>query len=288
MKRIIVGLSMLLLSSFAWALPTLQQVETEVQQGHYAQAETMMSEVVAAKPDSPKAHYIYAEVLAHNANFKKASDETAKARSLDPSLKFTDAEKFRSFEQTLQRELNPPARVRTTTPTYAPATQVAPATTSSSTGIPGWVWLVGLVVLAIVLWRGFMRSQAMSGGNVAANNGMQGGYGPGMSAGPQYGPYGQGGAPVGRPGSGLLGTGLAVAGGVAGGMLLDEMLHKRSDSGNNNFGGLGPDNYNPGSDNAANQLENRPIDFGNGNDWDSGGGGSDLGGGGSDGGGGWD
>jgi|GEM_PF-3188348 len=44
----------------------------------------MMSEVVAAKPDSAKAHYIYAEMLAHNRNFTKASKEAARARQLDP------------------------------------------------------------------------------------------------------------------------------------------------------------------------------------------------------------
>ena len=44
----------------------------------------MMSEVVAAKPDSAKAHYISAEVPAHNRNFTKASKEAARARKLDP------------------------------------------------------------------------------------------------------------------------------------------------------------------------------------------------------------
>ena len=185
----------------------------------------------------------------------------------------------------------------------------AAAAVGSGGGIPGWVWLVGLVVLAIVLWKGFSRSRATPAGNMATAGGPQGaypyaannvnpagaaygpgaaGYGPGMQGGPM-----QQGA---RPGGGMLGTGLAVAGGIAGGMLLDQMLHRGGSgggegSGIGNLGGVDPGNSGSGAfgiDAAAQELESRPIDFGNGgNDWDSGGGSSDSGGGDS-GGGGWD
>ncbi len=57
-------------------------------------------------------------------------------------------------------------------------------------------------------------------------------------------------------------------------MLIDEMLHRHNDgaSGTSNIGGFDPNGYQPsGADSAANELENRPVDFGNGgNDWDSG------------------
>ena len=88
MKKIVISLAFVAASSLSWALPTVQQVEAEVQQGHTARAETMMSEVVAAKPDSAKAHYIYAEILARNAKFGKAAEEEAKARQIDPDAKF--------------------------------------------------------------------------------------------------------------------------------------------------------------------------------------------------------
>ncbi|HTJ07901.1 MAG TPA: tetratricopeptide repeat protein, partial [Caldimonas sp.] len=67
-------------AAVAWALPTLQEVETEVQAGRYAQAETMMREVVDAKPGSAKAHYIYAEILAHQGKVALAAAEAQKAR----------------------------------------------------------------------------------------------------------------------------------------------------------------------------------------------------------------
>ncbi len=284
MRKALAGLMFVLAASVAWAMPSEQQVQDAVKQGNYTQAQSMMAEVVAEKPNSAKAHYVYAELLAHNGAFGKASEEVAKARALDPKIGFTDPEKFRSFEQTLQREQNTARPARTsavTTPGYG---TTAPA--SSGGGIPGWVWLVGLVVIGILLFQGFARSRAAAGtpGPGYGPTGMNQGYGP-------AGPYGPGGAPVAQSGgSGLLGTGLAVAGGVAGGMLLDEMLHRR-DGGSGNIiggdGGGGGGGFIP--DASASELENRSIDFGNGNDWDSGGGGGvDLGGGGGDGGGSWD
>lgn len=104
MKKLIVSVALASLSLLAWALPTLQQVEAEVRQGHYAQAESMMREVVAAKPGSARAHYVYAEILAHQGNFTKAADEARLARQIDPDVKFTSAEKFRAFDEQLQRQ----------------------------------------------------------------------------------------------------------------------------------------------------------------------------------------
>ena len=49
-------------------------------QGGYSQAEGMMREVVDAKPGSAKAHYIYAEILAHSGSFSKAAEEAGNAR----------------------------------------------------------------------------------------------------------------------------------------------------------------------------------------------------------------
>ena len=276
MKKSIAGFVLAVACAASWALPTSQQVETAVQQGHYAQAETMMGEVVAAKPDSAKAHYVYAEILAHNGSFAKAAEETKRARQIDPDLKFTQPEKFKAFEQLLQREQTPAAQPRVTSPTFTPAAAAAPA--SEHAGIPGWVWGGGLALLAFVLWRGFSRSRAMPPGAAAAGIPGAAGAGGPPYAGPGV-PYGTA-MPAPSAGSGLLGTGLAVAGGVAGGMLLDEMLHHRQGSGASPLDRVMPGAFEqPAANDAANELESRPVDFGNGGDWDAGG---------SDGGGGWD
>ncbi len=287
MKRALVGLCMVLMSTFAWALPTEQQVQEAISQKNYTQAESMMAEVVGDKPNSAKAHYVYAELLAHNGNFDRASTEAAKARQLDPNIAFTDPAKFKSFEDLLRREQsNGSARSRAV-PTGGSVNSSAPMTASSGGGIPGWVWLLGLVVVGMFIWRGFQRSRAMAG---ASMTGGQPGYGSGPGyggpgapmGGAPYGGYGPGGVPVQQPGRGMLGTIGAVGAGVAGGVLLDEMLHRNN--GGSGGGGFIPD-AGAATDSAGRDLQDRSIDFGSGNDWDSGGGGGgvDLGGG-SDGG----
>src|SRR5206468_2110505 len=65
MKKWILSLVLASVAAVAWAVPTLQEVEAEVQAGRWAQAETMMREVIAAKPNSARAHYVHAELLAH-------------------------------------------------------------------------------------------------------------------------------------------------------------------------------------------------------------------------------
>ena len=115
MKKLIVSVALAGLSVLAWALPTLQQVEAEVGRGNYAQAESMMREVVAAKPGSARAHYIYAEILAHQGKLALAAEEAKQARTIDPDVKFTtDPEKFRTFEATLLRAQSPAARTQVT------------------------------------------------------------------------------------------------------------------------------------------------------------------------------
>ena len=326
MKKPIVALAFALATAASWALPTTQQVEAAVKQGNYGQAETMMAEVVAAKPESARAHYVYAEVLAHNGSFVKAQTEVAKAREIDPAIKFASADKFRAFEQLLQRENAPraapaertPARSADASPTaqmapVAPARVQAPATAQSA-GMPSWIWVAGLAIVGFFLWRGFNRSRSAASAGAAAY-GAPGAAMAGGSPVPYGSPGGPGAVPYGgqvppqQPGmgSGMLGTGLAVAGGVAGGMMLERMLHPGQGgsalagnnpgasfagaAGGNGYGNTPLDRAMPGApglDEAGRELESRDVDFGSGgNDWDAGGGSVDVGGG-SDSGGGWD
>ena len=277
MKNTIVSVWLLLACAVAWALPTVQQVEAAVQQGHYAQAESMMREVVDAKPGSAKGHYLYAEILAHNGSFAKAAEEAGKAKQLDPDIKFTQPEKFRAFEKLLEREQKPAQRsdVSNSVLPAAPALDVAKP--SPAAGIPSWVWGAALALVAYLLWRGFSRSRAAQSPRAApgfAGSAPTPAFGtPGMGGTGTATPYA--GVPSTSPSSGLLGTGLAVAGGVAAGMLVDEMLHRRQGTtGTDQLSSLQHGIFDaPPTDNAATELENRDIDFGTGADWDSGGGG---------------
>ena len=287
-------------SASALALPSVNDVQAAVKAGDFPKAETMMQEVVADKPQSAKAHYLYAEILAHDAKFSDAAAQARQARQLDPALSFTnDPEKFRSFERLLEREQAGPGAAAQGVPQAAAPARVnmAPAVPrqAPSSGVPGWIWVVGLAVVAFLIFRAVSR-RAMAANLAGAGVAPQGGYGmqPGMAQ-PGYGPgYGGGYGPGygARPGSGLLGAGLAAAGGVAGGMLLERALegHRDDNSGNNGGGFQGGGYADNGAGQAGSDLENRSIDFGSGgNDWgsDASGGGGDFSSGGSDDGGGW-
>lgn len=293
-RRLCVAAALAWASTLALALPTVQQVEGEVAQGRYAQAETMMAEVVAAKPGSARAHYVYAEILARNELFARAAEQARLARTLDPSLAFAgSADTFRAFERQLERARSSGAIARspsvatpaeTSTSTVAAPTRAAvPAAESAASGVPSWLWGLGFAVVAVLLWRAISRRPAAAASGAAS-------MAPGaMAANPSYGAAGVppgAVAPVGR-GGGLLGAGLAGAGGFAAGMMVDRMLHRGDgEHGVDHLAGLGPD---AGSsfDEAGTDLASRSVDFGTGgNDWGGDAGGSSDGSG--DGGGGWD
>jgi len=285
MKKIVVSVWLALACAVAWAVPTVEQVQAEVQQGHYSRAEGMMREVIEAKPGSAKAHYIYAEILAHEGSFSEAAEEARKAKQLDPDIKFTQPEKFQAFEKLLERERRPAPRAETSNSAFPVQAPALPAPLHAS-GIPSWVWLAALGVVGYFLWRGFSRSQAAPSPSVAYGvPATVPPTGPGSS--PTGGFAGAAGpfpnAPPISPSGGLLKTGLAVAGGVAAGMMVDELLHSRKTAGADQFAGLQPGLLNPPPvDDAAIELERRNVDFGNGNDWDAGNAGTDPGDGGSD------
>jgi hypothetical protein len=280
---IALGLLAALWLGVAQALPTVDEVQAATQRGDYAGAEKMVREVVQAKPGSARAHYLLAEILAHERKFGEAREQAAEARSLDPAIKFTDPTKFSAFEHLLEREHQlataPVAAARP--PAALPAPRAEPV--ASGGGVPVWV-LIGGAVLFIAVAASWMRRRAgtpvtqagpaYAGGGYAPGGYAPGGYAPGGYAPPSSGP-------------GLMGVGLAAAGGVAAGMLAEKLLHGDRDAGEVRRGGgeaLGGGGYG-GFDaeaGAARDLENRDIDFGTGNGWDSGVGGGDTGGGGGD------
>ncbi|MDE2504423.1 MAG: hypothetical protein KGL18_15780, partial [Burkholderiales bacterium] len=104
LPRILAALALALGACAAYALPSVAEVQAAVRAGHYNQAESMMQEVVTAKPGSARAHYVYAEILAHDAHFNEAARQAELARTLDPAIGFTDKAKFEQLQQLLARE----------------------------------------------------------------------------------------------------------------------------------------------------------------------------------------
>jgi hypothetical protein len=292
-KRFVTACALAGCALAASALPTVDAVQAQVQRGNYAQAEVMMQDVIAAKPGSARAHYIYAEILAHNKQVDQALKELARARQIDPAIGFTDAAKFSTLEQLLQRRQREQSAVKSATiasvaPAVAAVRTAPPAQPSG--GVPTWAWALGLGGLVAVFWLIVSRrrqpaiapsglhTQALAPATQAARPGFAPAYG----AGPGYA------SPV-TGGSGLMGVGLAAAGGLAAGMLAEKLLHGGHESGANappaaGASGLVPGLFDnaPADDALTQEIAQRPVDFGSGDDW-----GGDGGGGADDNGGGW-
>lgn len=282
--RVLAPLVLALASLAAAALPTVDAVQDEVRRGNWAQAESMMQEVVAARPDSARAHYVYAEILAHNRRFDAAAAEAARARRIDPKLGFTDPAKFTAFEQALERQAAGGRAATVATPAPIARAVPAPAVRQPEPGVPGWVWVFGLAGVAGVVFVLVNRRRAA----LAAQPAMAGGGVYPSPAAPMPNPVGtgwSGGAP--SQGPGLMGVGLAAAGGVAAGMLAERLLHGSHDAGPvssasaSPAGGLVPGMFDDDATAGGVErgFEQREIDFGRGDGWGGSDGGSDAGGG---------
>lgn len=273
MKRFLVAASFAVLTCSAFALPSIGEVQAEIGKGHYTRAEEMTREVIAARPDSARARYVHAEILAHNQRFALAAEEAAQARRLDPGLSFTAPEKFKAFTQLLARKqasANPPAAAQ------PPARFAVTAQPQAGGGVPLWAWGGAAGLLALLAWRALGARQpartpwppVTPAAEPAPSTGMPGAAGAGGFGGYASSP------PSAPAGGGMWGTGMAAAGGVAAGMLAEKLFEGRRES-SPGSAFLSPSRASDpatfddrsGRDAAADELQRRAIDMGSGDDW---------------------
>ncbi|HKE42185.1 MAG TPA: tetratricopeptide repeat protein [Casimicrobiaceae bacterium] len=239
--------------------PTLHEVYQAAQSGNMSEAQRMMKEVLRAHPDSAKAHYVEAELLAKQGQLAAAATELNTAERLEPGLSFAKPEAVRELK----------ARVASSSRGFGqsliPASQAG-----AGGGIPWGMLLVGAAIVGLVIFG--IRAMSRRSATAAYTPGMQP-YNPSAPAQPA-------GTPAPAPGgtgigSGILG-GLATGAAIGAGIVAGEALAHRLGGGQ-------------GHDASAQPLDaDRPSDMG-GNDfgvadnssWDDGLGGVD-GGGGSD------
>jgi clan AA aspartic protease (TIGR02281 family) len=91
MKGVAMALTFAGLVPSAWAadsLPTVDQIYLAEQAGRADEAQRMIAQVLAARPNSAKAHYVQAEVYARAGKLNLARNELAKAEQLDPGMTF--------------------------------------------------------------------------------------------------------------------------------------------------------------------------------------------------------
>jgi hypothetical protein len=294
-KLLLTGLWMLLLSGSAFAADGPKEVEAAIRQGNYTLAEQDLRQAIVEHPQSAKAHYMLAQVLAHEGNIGDAQKEAGQAKAIDPKISFTDPAKFNRFQAELNQALAPSTGAHSgaamapaggAAAPYAAAEQPAAAQPRSRGSI--WPWVIGAVIV-FLLFGWFRRRQQSAAINQGYGNQ---GYG---APGPQN-PYGNG--PYPPPGyqsgpQGGSGIGGSILGGLAGGVLgaaavnAYENHERREEENRGDYAAGNGSNFAPANpqDQAYDQLRNQPIDTGNNDDsWDdnSGGGGDSFDGGGDD------
>jgi uncharacterized protein len=196
-----VGLSM---PVFA-ADPSLHEVYQAADAGKLEDAQRMMREVLRDHPDSGKAHYVEAELLAKQGHSKQAANELATAEKLSPGLPFANAQSVSSLRQAINRHV--PDDV-----SPVPHTAVVQPTHESS--FPWGMLLVGLGVMAFIAWAArFMASRNPQSGTGPMQPDL-GSYRPAYSS-SSYGGAPQGYAASSAAQTGGSGLGSQVLGGLA-------------------------------------------------------------------------
>jgi hypothetical protein len=207
------------------AEPSMAQIYQAAEAGHLAQAQTMIQQVLQDHPDSAKAHYVNAELLARQNQLPAARNELRKAEQLAPGLPFAKA----SAVSSLQAQI-------AATPRIGGLATLTPSAVARGPGI-----LLPILALAGILIVGYFFFRARNRPSTPVWNGAAiDAYGPGASVAspavgsPTYGPT-MPAAPAATGssiGSGMLG-GLAAGVAAGAGMVAGQALMHRMLDGNN-------------------------------------------------------
>lgn len=257
------------------AVPSMHQVYAAAHSGHLNQAQEMMRQVLQAYPNSAKAHYVEARLLAAQHHGIQARAELGRAEHIEPGLPFAQPAAVSELRQEIMAE---------TAGQPVPAKRSGFPLTGVLVGV-GILALLGFVLMRILRRRSAPLPPAVPGPHTASPYPPGTGYG-GVGVPP---PYGAPTAPGGGFGSALgtgLGAGLGLgAGMVAGEALADHFLDRNNANPDPGLANIPPDNT-PAPDNAddlgGNDFGINQDDGGSWNDdggaddgssWDDGGGG---------------
>lgn len=224
LKRSIITLALLLLAAPAFAEddPTMHQVYLAAEAGKFNEAQSMMDKVLHDHPNSAKAHFVEAELLAKQGMFSSAGVELNTAERLQPGLPFAKPEAVKSLKSRIASVSNGAVQPST-------GAQSIPSTVKD--WMPTILLLLGIGL--IVLLIGFMSRR--NSNTIPANSYT--GNGPGSNI-PPVGTNGTG-SVMGQPatggmGSGIMGnlaTGAALGAGVVAG---EALMHHFIDGDKNN------------------------------------------------------
>lgn len=190
---------------------TIEQVYAAADGGHLAQAQQMMRDVLRDHPDSGKAHFVEAELLAKQGNLAGARSELTKAERLAPGLPFAKVSAVQELEGLLRADN-----------LHAAGTSLARASHGAS-----WGWIAAALA-AVAMFAYWIRQRARNAATAPSYGYANYGSGPV----PQSAGYGSVPAASGGLGSGLFGslaTGAAVGAGVVAG---EALMHRVLDGSN--------------------------------------------------------
>jgi tetratricopeptide (TPR) repeat protein len=266
LMRWLLALGLMMSLSLSWALPSPKDIESALNAGQTAQAESMLREVLKEKPQSAKAHYELGQILAREGRYDQALAELRQAESIDPSLKFAHSpDQFHRIvsevkELDAKRNVTQPATVAPTAAPVATPAHAEPALQMSTVwwGI-GLLFVVGLVLL-------MMRTRTPANNTVyAPTPDAPRGFGAG------YNPMPGAGYPPASTGSGMTGAVVGGLAGVAAGYALAKAMEGNEHVGSSGAAQAAPSGgYVPFDQTPPTQLD--AFDSGSGGDsWDAGG-----------------
>ena len=219
---------------------SMHEVYLAANAGKFGDAQAMMDKVLHDHPNSGKAHFVEAELLARQGLLSQAEAELGNAERLAPGLPFAKpatVEKLRKHIAALHAPARTSYAPAASPAAYALAPREVPA--SSGSGLPWSLLLGGLGLVAFIIFamrfmarRSTPVSMSGGGGNYGAPLGgatYGGGVpyrAPAPSAGPMMGPGAGGGM-----GSGIMG-GLATGAALGAGLVAGEALMHHFTDGN--------------------------------------------------------
>ena len=254
---------------------SMHEVYLAANAGKFGDAQAMMDKVLHDHPNSGKAHFVEAELLAKQGLLSQAEAELGNAERLAPGLPFAKPAAVEKLRKHIAA-LHAPART-----SYAPAASPAPSAhaprevpASSGSGLPWSLLLGGLGLVAFIIFAmRFMARRSTpvfmpgGGGNYGATPGGST-YGGGVpSASPMMGQGAGGGM-----GSGIM-EGLATGAALGAGLVAGEALMHHFTDGNQNSVPYEPP---PVRNDVAAPDDMGGNDFGvsDSSSWDDGGGGN--------------
>lgn len=155
------GAALLFASSAAFAVPNVSQVEQAMAQGNWQQADTDLSQVLAAHPKNAHAHYLYGQVLEREGRYADALAQVDEAKALDPQMHFASPGRFAQVESRIRaaadRTSASPAPTHSAANAFAQALPSAPAPKHRGPSMGMWIGLAILIVAIVLILRWTLR-----------------------------------------------------------------------------------------------------------------------------------